>query len=242
MRLKESGRGLSGVDLEKLKIEYSKIKNQIKQSVVGFGLPKEPGLIAVSKGQSFEKMLALYHLGQRDFGENYVQELLEKVELFLNSGIDDVRFHFLGHLQTNKVRALLPHVRAIHSVDSLKLAEEINKRAEALKKKTSIFLEWNIDEQDSKFGFREHELQLVIDQVRSLSFLDLRGLMILPDPSLPAGSSFARAQQWAMQYLQGYPGKQSLELSMGMSQDFKEAIAHGSSWIRIGTALFGART
>ncbi|MEN9722027.1 MAG: hypothetical protein RJB38_13, partial [Pseudomonadota bacterium] len=112
-------------------------------------------LIAVSKSQPIERILEAYELGQRDFGENYVQELLEKARFCHERGLNDIRWHFIGHLQTNKVKALAPIVSAVHSVDSIRVAQELSKRWLALGKteKLSVFLEVNVEAEPSKSGF-----------------------------------------------------------------------------------------
>jgi len=194
-------------------------------------------LIAVSKTQRFEKILTLYEAGQRDFGENYVQELLEKAALAREAGLSDIRWHFIGHLQTNKVKVLLPHVFAIHSVDSVKLATEISKRSE---KPNSIFIEVNIDSEESKSGVQISELRKIAEEIHALPNLKILGLMCIPDPNRKEGSR-AAFHRLATLEADLRPLTQG-ELSMGMTADFSEAIAEGSTMIRVGTAIFGERS
>lgn len=194
-------------------------------------------LIAVSKTQPFESIRILYEAGHRDFGENYVQELLEKAALAHGAGLTEIRWHFIGHLQTNKVKMLLPHVFAIHSVDSVKLASEISKRSE---KTTSIFLEVNIDSEESKSGIQIPELRKVAEEIHALPNLKILGLMCIPDPNRKEGSRAAFRRLAALEA--DLRPITCGELSMGMTADFRDAIAEGATMIRVGTAIFGERS
>lgn len=193
-----------------------------------------PTLIAVSKGQSVEKMIELYKLGHRDFGENYVQELLEKVKIIHANGIQDLKLHFIGHLQTNKIKLLIPHVTMIHSVHSIRLLEELDKRLLQAQMRKDIFIEVNIDQEPSKQGIQPNELEAFLEASQNCTRIRVRGLMILPQRGNHTESPFVRLQKLAE--------KRSLELSMGMSDDFEDAIHEGAHWVRVGTALFGHRS
>jgi pyridoxal phosphate enzyme (YggS family) len=201
-------------------------------------------LIAVSKGQPFEKILEAYHAGQRDFGENYVQELLEKDAQVRAAGITDLRWHFIGHLQTNKVKALLPVVSAIHTVGSQRLAQELSKRwaSSGRSGRLPVFLEVNIDREESKGGLDPDTVLAEYAAMRELPGLEWRGLMCIPAPEGGrSGESFRRLVKLEMQLRPGTAG----ELSMGMSDDYEIALREGAGaskvWIRIGTGIFGAR-
>lgn len=194
-------------------------------------------LIAVSKVQSVDKIAELYGLGQRDFGENYVQELLEKAQYFRAQGIQDIRWHFIGHLQRNKVKLLLPVCTAVHSVDSQKLISELAKRVQG--ERFPIYLSVNIDQEPTKSGFPPDSkvLQRVAQEIPPS--LCLQGLMCIPRPSNEGEvrSAFVRLRE-----LDRALGSASQHrLSMGMSQDFEWAIEEGATDIRLGTVLFGAR-
>jgi pyridoxal phosphate enzyme (YggS family) len=197
--------------------------------------------IAVSKVQSVDAIQTLYDLGQRDFGENYAQEMLEKAEHFLEQGIRGIRWHFIGHLQTNKVKQILPFVASIHSVDSLKLAQEISKRWVPLSqgRDLPIFLAVNIDSEDSKEGVKTSEVRAISEEISQLPGLSLEGLMCIPKPVADGKptEAFARLGQLEIACRPFTKGK----LSMGMSDDFPEAIAEGATHIRVGTSLFGKR-
>ncbi len=201
------------------------------------GRADPPLLLAVSKFQPVEKMLALHGQGQCDFGENYVQELIAKAKEFRSRGITDVRFHFIGKLQTNKVKALLPEVAAIHSVDSLRLLQEIAKRAREAAVLPSVYFQVNIDREDSKSGFLEEDLSELCRAVRESGGVKPIGLMAIPDPGKNPAEAFRRMQELSTRY----GSVLGTGLSMGMSGDYEEAIRHGATVIRIGTALFGER-
>lgn len=217
---------------------WKKILSAIELALQNSGRPKDAAkLIAVSKTHSFEEIRPLYEAGQRDFGENYVQELQLKAEAARIAGFSEIRWHFIGHLQTNKVKALLPHIYAIHGVDSLKLAIEISKRAERI---IPIFLEVNIDAEESKSGIQISELRKVAEVVATLPHLKVLGLMGIPDPDRPDGARAAFAHLSALE--KELRPLTHGELSMGMTSDFRDAIREGATWVRVGTAIFGERS
>ncbi len=193
-------------------------------------------LVAVSKMKPAMEVQKLYDLGQRDFGENYVQELVEKASHLPT----DIRWHYIGHLQTNKVKQIIPIVQLIHSVDSLKLAQEIEKQAKKIDKKIDILLQVHIAEEETKFGLDEEELQEVISFLPSYTHLRYRGLMGM--------ASFTKDQdqvkkefRFLYSLFNKYgPGKKGI-LSMGMSGDYELAIEEGSSLVRVGSLIFGER-
>ena len=201
-------------------------------------------LIAVSKNQSLEKIREAYRLGQRDFGENYVQELVSKSEQLASEGLSEIRWHFIGKLQTNKVKHLLPVVSSIHTVDSRKLAEEISKRwtSQGHDKKTAVFAEVNIDHESGKHGFSPAEVVRQVESMKDLPGLDWRGLMCIPSRSGGlSGASFRRLVELEQQCRPVTAG----ELSMGMSEDYTVALREGFGasrlWVRLGTGVFGPR-
>ena len=193
-------------------------------------------LVAVSKLKPVLEIQELYDLGQRDFGENYVQELLEKAEHLPN----DIRWHYIGHLQTNKVKQIVPFVQLIHSVDSLKLAHEINKQAKKIDKKVDILLQVYIAEEETKFGLDEEELKALLEKLPSLSHLRYRGLMGMAsfsDDPAQVRKEFSQLNQLFKKY---GPDEDGI-LSMGMSSDHEIAIEEGSNLVRIGSLIFGER-
>lgn len=201
---------------------------------------KNVTLVAVSKTKPVEDILELYSLGQRDFGENYVQELIEK-EMELPK---DIRWHFIGHLQTNKVKQIINFVHVIHGVDSLKLLKEINKQSEKINKVTNCLLQVHIAQEETKFGMDETELNEIIRQfensvMKNVNVIGLMGMASFTDDENEVRKEF--------HYLKSLQTKLSTincqlsTLSMGMTADYKIAIEEGSNMIRIGSLIFGNR-
>ncbi len=193
-------------------------------------------LIAVSKTKPVEDILELYQLGQRDFGENYVQELVEKAEQLPK----DIRWHFIGHLQTNKVKLIAPFVQLIHGVDSLKLLKEISKQGAKCNRVIDCLLQVHIAKEETKFGFDEEELRLVMDQleVQGMANVQIAGLMGMA--SFTKDMQLVKAEFQKLKALfDKYP--QLRILSMGMSSDYKIAVEQKSNMVRIGSLLFGQR-
>lgn len=203
-------------------------------------------LIAVSKLKPAGDIRSLYDLGQRDFGENYVQELLEKQEQLPG----DIQWHFIGHLQSNKVKYIAPFVYLIHGVDSFKLLTEINKQAEKNNRNIHCLLQVHIASEETKFGLDEKELLELLEyytaQKDKLSHITLRGLMGMA--SFSEDPEQVRAEFRSLKALhhvarQSYfLGESSFDiLSMGMSGDYQIAVEEGSTHVRVGSLLFGNR-
>ena len=204
--------------------------------------PTNTTLVAVSKTKPAEDITALYELGQRDFGENYVQELVDKEALLPK----DIRWHFIGHLQSNKVKYIAPFVYLIHGVDSYKLLQEINKQAAKSNRTIHCLLQVHIAQEETKFGFDEVELeQLFTSDFSSLTHINIAGVMGM--------ASFSEDKQKVageFQHLKSLfdkyktittPNCQLSIISMGMSGDYASAIHEGSTMVRIGSLLFGNR-
>jgi pyridoxal phosphate enzyme (YggS family) len=194
---------------------------------------KNVTLVAVSKTKSVKDILTLYELGQRDFGENYVQELCDKQAALPK----DIRWHFVGHLQSNKVKYIAPFVHLIHGVDSFKLLLEINKQAAKNDRVIDCLLQVHIAKEETKFGMDDAELADAISKTNDLEHLRIKGFMGM--------ASFTEDMQQVRKefiYLKSLFDKYSFEiLSMGMSSDYAVAIEEGSTMVRIGSLLFGAR-
>jgi pyridoxal phosphate enzyme (YggS family) len=201
-------------------------------------------LIAVSKTHPVEKVKAAYDAGQRIFGENRVQELVPKSEVLPN----DIEWHLIGHLQSNKVKYIAPFVSLIHSVDSQKLAEEIDKQGRKINRVIPCLLQIHIASEETKFGFDREELVAFVtgNTIGQLSNIQIRGLMgmaTLTDDMNIVQKEF-RGLRLLFEQLKGshLPANVRMEeLSMGMSSDYKVAISEGSTLVRIGTAIFGER-
>ena len=191
-------------------------------------------LVAASKTKPNEDILKAYDLGIRDFGENYVQELTKKMDSLPN----DIRWHMIGHLQTNKVKEIVKrNIYLIESVDSIKLAKEINKEAQKLNKSINILIEVNIANDPNKTGILTNDLDNLINSIKELSNINLKGLMAIAphtEDNNKIRESFKEMNNLKQKY--------NLELlSMGMSNDYKIALEEGTNIIRIGTKIFGER-
>ena len=193
-------------------------------------------LIAVSKTKPIEDIQALYNEGQRDFGENYVQELVDKEAVLPK----DIRWHFIGHLQSNKVKFIAPFVYLIHGVDSVSLLQEINKQAAKNNRVIDCLLQVHIAAGETKFGFDEKELfDLKISQFENLKIKGLMGIASFSDDMNLVRSEFKKLKTIYNQL--STLNSQLSTLSMGMSGDYKIAIEEGSNMVRIGSLLFGER-
>ncbi len=215
----------------------NRVLNEIRMASTEAGREVPPSVIAVSKFQPIGKMIEAHAQGQRIFGENYVQELVTKKHLLEGMGYSDFEFHFIGKLQTNKVKQVLPLVKAIHSVDSLRLLNEIEKRARDLAVRPEVYFQVNIDEEETKGGFLVSELEELSESVKACKSVIPAGLMTIPDPSRDVEVSFSGMKALSNRFgnVLGHG------LSMGMSGDYVSAIRHGATIVRIGSALFGKR-
>jgi pyridoxal phosphate enzyme (YggS family) len=203
-------------------------------------LPASVTLVAVSKTKSVELIQEAYNAGQKDFGENYVQELLEKEK----SLPKDIRWHFIGHLQSNKAKQIIPFVHLIHGVDSLKLLQEINKQAEKIGKKVNCLLQVFIATEETKFGFSFEECEALFksDEVKNLKNVNVIGFMGMASntENMDQVRKEFRSLKTLQQKLISYNSSLNT-LSFGMSSDYKIAIEEGSNMIRIGSSIFGER-
>jgi len=193
-------------------------------------------LIAVSKTKPIENIMVLYELGQRDFGENYVQELVAKQQALPA----DIRWHFIGHLQSNKVKMIAPFVHLIHGVDSKKLLLEINKQGNKLNRNIGCLLQVYIAKEESKFGLDESEIQEIATLQPTLHSVSIRGMMGMA--SFTTDTEQVRREFRIMyQMSKTYPFATAPIISIGMSNDYPIAIEEGSNLVRIGSLLFGSR-
>jgi PLP dependent protein len=197
---------------------------------------KNVTLVAVSKTKPVADIKALYDLGQRDFGENYVQELAGKAEQLPK----DIRWHFIGHLQTNKVKSIAHFVHLIHGVDSLKLSEEINKQALKNNKTIDCLLQIYIAREETKFGLDEEELNVLVSQYANEPMSNLRVCGLMGMASFTENMETVRNEFHYLKTLFTKNANLTI-LSMGMSSDYKIAIEEGSTMVRIGSLLFGTR-
>ena len=190
-------------------------------------------LIAVSKTHPIDKIKEIYNEGIRDFGENKVQEILSKIDKLPS----DIRWHMIGHLQTNKVKDIIDKVYLIHSVDSIKLANIIDKEAKKKNINVNILLEINIANEESKYGFITNEIDNSIKEISTLENINIKGFMTVA----PYTNNPEENRKYFKQ-MKELLNKYNYEiLSMGMSNDYKIAIEEGSNIIRVGTKIFGER-
>jgi pyridoxal phosphate enzyme (YggS family) len=196
------------------------------------GIPAGVTLVAVSKTQPALAIRAAYAAGQRDFGENYAQEWRDKADALAD--LAELRWHFIGGLQTNKVKYLAGRVAAIHTVDRTDLAREISKRFAAKGATARVYLEVNVGGEASKSGCAPADAPALAEAVRALPSVELVGLMTIPPPDDDPRPHFRALR--ALRDRLGVGG-----LSMGMSADWRIAIEEGSTCVRVGSAIFGAR-
>jgi pyridoxal phosphate enzyme (YggS family) len=199
-------------------------------------------LIAVSKTKSVEEIKELYDLGHRDFGENYEQEVVEKQSRLPG----DIRWHFIGHLQSNKVRKIAPFIHLVQSVDSLKLLKEINKQAEKNNRIIDCLLQIHIADEETKFGLDEQELDTLMNtngnelqELRSVRICGLMGMASFTDDMNKVKSEFRYLKTLFDKFKQNHSTFDIL--SMGMSADYSIAVEEGSTMVRIGSLIFGER-
>ena len=201
---------------------------------------KNVTLVAVSKTKPVAAILQLYNLGQRDFGENYVQELIEKEKQLPK----DIRWHFIGHLQTNKVKQIISFVHLVHGIDSLKLLQEINKQSGKVNKTTNCLLQIHIAQEETKFGLDEEEFNEIISQFDNSTMKNVNVAGLMGMASFTNDETQIRKE---FHYLKSLQQKLQTEnfklhtLSMGMTADYKIAIEEGSNVIRVGSLIFGSR-
>ncbi|MCA1928715.1 YggS family pyridoxal phosphate-dependent enzyme [Rheinheimera sp.] len=217
---------------EALKSAYNAITEfQTKQQ-----LTQQSRLIAVSKTKPAAAVEQAFHAGQRAFGENYVQELVSKAtELQQLTGIE---WHFIGPIQSNKTKDIALYADWVHSIDRLKIAERLSAQRPSDKTPLQVLLQVNISAEESKSGINPNQLFALADAVAKLPQLQLKGLMAIPEPGKGA-EAFEQMQKLSLQLQQQHPDAK--ELSMGMSDDWQQALRFGSTMIRLGTAIFGAR-
>ena len=222
-----------------IKEHLEEVRENIRKACEKAGRsPEEVTLIAVSKTKPLFMLEEAYEAGARDFK---VQEILEKCPCMP----EDARFHMIGHLQRNKVKQVLPHAVLIHSVDSLRLAEQIDQEAEKLGITANILLEVNVAKEESKFGMMPEEVPEMVEQIAAFSHLRIKGLMTIapfvddPEKNRPV---FQKLYQLSVDIKKKNIDNVSMSvLSMGMTGDYQVAVEEGATMIRVGTGIFGAR-
>ncbi len=228
------------IDYEAIRRGVEEVRGRIAEACRRAGRdPGEVTLIAVSKGHPPEAVRAAHEAGMTIFGENRVQEASQKIPLCPSSLV----WHMVGHLQRNKVRKALPLFEMIHSVDSLRLVEALERECSRLGKVLPVLIEVNVAGESSKYGVAPENLRELLDAAAGCGHLEVRGLMTMPpwspDPE-KVRPYFARLRELLVKAGEEW-GHGLVELSMGMSADFEVAIEEGATMVRIGTAIFGRR-
>ncbi|WP_339882704.1 YggS family pyridoxal phosphate-dependent enzyme [Vreelandella maris] len=228
---------------ESLSSSYAQARERLSNALVAAGRAQDAArLLAVSKTKPAAMIRQVWQLGQREFGENYLQEALEKqTEL---ADLDDIVWHFIGPLQSNKTRAIAEHFDWVHSVDRLKIAKRLSEQRPTHLAPLNICLQVNISREESKAGVLPEELEGLAKEVATLPNLHLRGLMAIPAPAqgVDAQRQPLAALREALTSLQSSLPNAPLDtLSMGMSDDLEAAVLEGATLVRLGTAIFGAR-
>ncbi len=216
------------------------IRERVRRAAQACGRAcEEIRIVAVSKSKPASAVREAYEAGQRDFGENYVQEFVDKAQQLAD--LQDLRWHFIGHLQTNKARVIAERAHAVQSLDSVRLAQELGKRAAAVGRVLPVLIEVNLGAEESKSGASIDDARSLLEAARQEPALVVRGLMTVPPHELEleqAARHFRRLKEMQQQL----GGEARLpEMSMGMSHDFEVAIACGATTVRVGTAIFGGR-
>ena len=227
---------------EVVAIALNEVRARIRAAAVASGRePDAVKLVAVSKTHPATAIREAYAAGQRDFGENYVQELLQKAEEL--EDLTELRWHLIGHLQRNKVRLVAPLVSLVHTLDSLELARELDKRVAGATpgRRLPVLVEVSIAGEEQKHGAAPEALAELCEGIEALPALSLQGLMCVPpftEDAAEARPHFERLRALREQH----GGVSRLpELSMGMTHDLEHAVAAGATLVRVGTAIFGAR-
>lgn len=227
--------------MHKIDDKLRKVTERIHQAALQAGRnPQSVQLVAVSKTQPAAAVAEAYASGQRHFGENYLQEALDKKNQLTH--LKDIEWHFIGPIQSNKTRAIAEHFSWVHSVDRLKIAQRLSEQRPANLPSLNICLQVNIDDEETKSGVSLDELSGLVAAIYSLPQLTLRGLMAIPKPTgdiQQQRQAFATLRN-ALEQLQAL-GYTLDTLSMGMSGDMEAAIAEGATFVRVGTDIFGAR-
>lgn len=216
----------------------------IRQQIADCHPTQEVTLLAVSKTKPFTDILKAYHAGQRQFGENYVQEGVEKIQLAQQQNINDITWHLIGPLQSNKTRIVAEHFDWVQSIDRLKIAERLSQQRPDHLQPLQVLIQINISDENSKSGIVPQQMEELAQQIINLPKLQLRGLMAIPAPTEDINQQTAVFNQMKVllqQLQQRFPQQKIDTLSMGMTDDMQTAITCGSTMVRIGTAIFGKR-
>jgi pyridoxal phosphate enzyme (YggS family) len=236
------------LDSSQIAANLAAVRTRIAQAAAASRrAPESIRLIAVSKTFGLDAIRAAIAAGQRDFGENRVQEALPKIETLANEPVDTaIRWHLIGHLQSNKARKVARPFDLIHSVDSIDLLKKIDAAAQEVRRTPELLVQVDLAGEATKFGAPPESVPAIFEAAASLSSARIVGLMVIPpyyDDPVAAQPFFRRLRELRDELgSRGVPAEHLRELSMGMSHDFEAAIAEGATRVRVGTAIFGKRT
>lgn len=220
-----------------IKDNLAKVEQQIKQACqLASRDTNQVTLLAVSKTKSKDLIELAYHAGQREFGESYIQEAVEKITELQN--YPDINWHFIGPIQSNKTKHIASNFSWVHSVDRVKIAQRLSEQRTPEDTPLNVCLQVNISDEITKSGVSINSLAELVETVTQLPHLTLRGLMAIPEKNA-SEQSFIKMKELFIHYKSLYPSIDTL--SMGMSGDLTPAIAHGSTMVRVGSAIFGQR-
>ncbi len=228
--------------MESMQQNIDRVNNRITAAIESSGRTDDVTLLAVSKTKPASQIRTAWECGQRHFGESYLQESVNKIQELAD--LKDIVWHFIGPIQSNKTRPIAEHYDWVHSVDRLKIARRLSEQRSDDLPPLNICLQVNISREDSKSGALPEEIISIAADVVSLPNIRLRGLMAIPQASESTEQQrlpFRQMAQLLKELQQQYPDAQLDTLSMGMSGDLEAAIMEGSTIVRVGTALFGAR-
>ena len=209
---------------------------QVKKNLQSIKIPPSIKLIAVSKKKPASLVKTAYNLGQRDFGENFVQDGIQKIRTL--KSLDEIKWHFIGHIQSNKAADVAQFFDYVHTLGRKKIAQKLNDTCQKIKKILPVLIEVNIGNESQKSGILPENIQNLVDFILTCKNLKWEGFMCIPPYGKEAESYFLRMQEIFIPYQEKY---HITELSMGMSMDYQKAIQYGATMIRIGTKIFGAR-
>ena len=219
-----------------MKLQDKKLNSNIGNNIKNLKIPENIKLIAVSKKKTVELIEEAYKSGHRDFGENYVQDAIPKIKI--SKHLKDIKWHFIGHLQSNKVKLAAQYFDMIQSIDSKKLANKLNYACAELNKEMSVLIEVNIGSEQNKSGIPKENLEELLEYIKSLTNIKIMGLMCIPPFDENPIPYFKEMKNIYNEYKQKY---KLTTLSMGMSNDYEIAIENGANMVRVGTKIFGKR-
>ncbi len=223
---------------------YRRILESIESRKSKLGIENDIKIVAVSKTHPVEAILNAIDSGIQHIGENYVQEMKSKFEQINQMGISQPNWHFIGHLQTNKIKYIAPFIYLIHSVDSIHLGQEIDKQAQKNNRRIDVLVQVNTSGELSKFGCEPEEALKIIEELKNLTHLSIKGLMTIgsfSDDEKIIRKEFQKLRCLLEEAQKAFPELKLKELSMGMTNDYLIAVEEGATILRIGTAIFGER-